>query len=271
MTQNDKDFLGRSISPTRGTGSSPRTTMSSEARPESCATTAASDREARNKAQLAEALAEVGRLQERAKVANQERLRCLEATRQLKGSIRIMGRIRPPVQGETSSHVLQPLGAQQLQALGGVLTCCWSLRELILDVKDVIYPTSQRCKAAAVTLSIPLMVTLQHQLRELRNPHLVLPTVGRNQQCQDGTYLDRGERQLDHTLAPRDQREVAPGVEREIQVGANDRREGLLHEHQIPRGQLKTGLMGQGALVVAKGEQQKQVKAEKQRTQHYHH
>lgn len=91
--------------------------MSSEARPESCATTAASDREARNKAQLAEALAEVGRLQERAKVANQERLRCLEATRQLKGSIRIMGRIRPPVQGETSSHVLQPLGAQQLQVL----------------------------------------------------------------------------------------------------------------------------------------------------------
>lgn len=91
--------------------------MSSEAHPESCATTAASDREARNKAQLAEALAEVGRLQERTKVANQERLRCLEATRQLKGSIRIMGRIRPPVQGETSSHVLQPLGAQQLQVL----------------------------------------------------------------------------------------------------------------------------------------------------------
>lgn len=90
----------------------------SEAR-ESCATTAAtaSDREARNKAQLAEALAEVGRLQERTKVANQERLRCLEATRHLKGSIRIMGRIRPPVQGETSSHVLQPLGAQQLQVL----------------------------------------------------------------------------------------------------------------------------------------------------------
>lgn len=91
--------------------------MSSEAHPDSCATTAASEREARNKVQLAEALAEVGRLQERAKVANQERLRCLEATRQLKGSIRIMGRIRPPVQGEISSHVLQPLGAQQLQVL----------------------------------------------------------------------------------------------------------------------------------------------------------
>ena len=41
--------------------------------------------QARQKVQLAEALAEVGRLKERAKVANQERLRCLEATRQLKG------------------------------------------------------------------------------------------------------------------------------------------------------------------------------------------
>eukprot|EP00435_Cladocopium_sp_Y103_P007299 s661_g2.t1 len=70
------------------------------------------------------------------------------------------------------------------------------------------------------------MATLQRQLRELRNPHLVLLTVGRSQQCQDGTYLDREELQLDHMLAPRDQREVAPGVEREIQVGATDHREG---------------------------------------------
>eukprot|EP00434_Breviolum_minutum_P027934 symbB.v1.2.024715.t1/scaffold2360.1/size81400/2 len=120
MTQNEFQVHkeASTCSAARGSGSSPRlTTMSSEAHPDSCATTAASEREARNKVQLAEALAEVGRLQERAKVANQERLRCLEATRQLKGSIRIMGRIRPPVQGEISSHVLQPLGAQQLQVL----------------------------------------------------------------------------------------------------------------------------------------------------------
>lgn len=101
-----------------GSGSSPRlTAMSSEVRPDSLATTAASDREARQKQQLAEALAEVKRLEERAQVANQERLRCLEATRQLKGSIRIMGRIRPPVEGEVASHVLQPLSSQQLQVL----------------------------------------------------------------------------------------------------------------------------------------------------------
>ncbi|CAJ1420528.1 unnamed protein product [Effrenium voratum] len=90
--------------------------MSSE-RPlvSSCATTASSVEAARNKARLAEALQEVQRLQQRTDRANQERRRCLEATRQLKGCIRIMGRVRPPLQGERVEMALQCLGPQQLQ------------------------------------------------------------------------------------------------------------------------------------------------------------
>lgn len=56
--------------------------------------------EARDRELLEQALREVERLRERAARAEEERRRCLEATRSLKGSIRIMGRVRPALEAE---------------------------------------------------------------------------------------------------------------------------------------------------------------------------
>eukprot|EP00931_Biecheleriopsis_adriatica_P017850 TRINITY_DN12660_c0_g1_i2.p1 TRINITY_DN12660_c0_g1~~TRINITY_DN12660_c0_g1_i2.p1 ORF type:complete len:1294 (-),score=207.67 TRINITY_DN12660_c0_g1_i2:56-3883(-) len=87
----------------------------------SAATTASSswqDREARNKARLAEAMKEVELLTERANIADEERRRCLEVTRSLKGPIRIMGRVRPPLQGEEQDGgCLRVISKQQLEVL----------------------------------------------------------------------------------------------------------------------------------------------------------
>lgn len=67
---------------------------------------------------LLEAREEVERLAERAARADEERRRCLEATRNLKGLIQIMGRVRPPLPGEENDvGCLRVISGQQLEVL----------------------------------------------------------------------------------------------------------------------------------------------------------
>eukprot|EP00930_Biecheleria_cincta_P033402 TRINITY_DN23135_c0_g1_i2.p1 TRINITY_DN23135_c0_g1~~TRINITY_DN23135_c0_g1_i2.p1 ORF type:complete len:1119 (-),score=209.41 TRINITY_DN23135_c0_g1_i2:61-3417(-) len=99
-----------------GTGSAPNfRTMSSEGRvaasSASAATTATSEEMAK------EAMKEVEFLNLRAQQADEERRQCLEVTRSLKGAIRIMGRVRPALQGEECDGSLRVVSKQQLEAL----------------------------------------------------------------------------------------------------------------------------------------------------------
>ncbi|CAE8631956.1 unnamed protein product [Polarella glacialis] len=74
--------------------------------------------EASQEARLAQGTHEVQLLNERASRADEERRRCLEATRSLKGPIRIMGRVRPALQGEEMDEgCLRVISKQQLEVM----------------------------------------------------------------------------------------------------------------------------------------------------------
>eukprot|EP00435_Cladocopium_sp_Y103_P038678 s2212_g10.t1 len=126
------------------------------------------------------------------------------------------------IYGSSSAAGSPTGGSEQLRADVGINS--WS-SFLILSRRMAVEKGVHHIEMALERNLNAVRATLE-MLVEMWNPHLVLLIVGRSQQCQDGTYLDKRGLQLDHMLAPRDQREVAPGVEREIQVGATDHREG---------------------------------------------
>ncbi|CAE8665847.1 unnamed protein product, partial [Polarella glacialis] len=67
---------------------------------------------------LAQGMQEVQLLNERSSRADEERRQCLEATRSLKGPIRIMGRVRPALQGEEMDEgCLRVISKQQLEVM----------------------------------------------------------------------------------------------------------------------------------------------------------